>query len=346
MAGKRRRGISYKDAGVDIAAGDQAVELIKAHAATTFRSGVLGGLGGFAAGFDLAPVLSGYDSPVLFSATDGVGTKIEIAKALDRHETVGIDVVAMVVDDIVCHGAEPLFFLDYIACGVLVPERIERIVSGIAEGCRQARCALVGGETAEHPGVMKGGDYDLAGFGVGVGDRDRLWGPERVRAGDVLVGLASSGVHSNGFSLVRAVLRRRRIALDRVPGGWRRSVGEELLIPTRIYANAVLGVAGVHAAAHITGGGIEGNVARVLPHGLEARIRAGSWPEPEVFSFLRSEGRIAEDDMRQTFNLGLGMVLVVGEQSAGAAIDVLEGRGVEAFEVGRVEKGNRGAVIE
>lgn len=346
MSGKRGRGLSYRDAGVDIDAGDRAVELIKAHAKTTHRAGALGELGGFAGGFDLAPVMSRYSSPVLCSATDGVGTKLVIAQELNRHDTVGVDLVAMVVDDLVCSGAEPLFFLDYIACGSLQPARIERIVAGIAEGCRQAGCALVGGETAEHPGVMAPDEYDLAGFGVGIAERDRMWGAERVRAGDVVIGLASSGLHANGYSLVRAVVRDRGLGLDSVPEGWARSLGDELLTPTRIYARALLGLEGdVHAAAHITGGGIAGNLLRVLPRTLRAVLDRGSWPEPPVFSLLRSEGDIGEDEMRRTFNMGLGMIVVVAREDAGSAAGQLENLGFPAFEVGEVVSGNRGVVF-
>jgi phosphoribosylformylglycinamidine cyclo-ligase len=338
--------LTYRDAGVDITAGDEAVERIASLAPSTFRDGVIGGLGGFAGAFDFGAV--SVKNPVLLSATDGVGTKIEIARALNVHDTVGVDLVAMVVDDLVCNGAEPLFFLDYIACGAVVPDRIERIVSGIAEGCRVAGCALLGGETAEHPGVMEPDAYDLAGFGVGVAGRDAMWGPDRVGAGDELIGLASSGVHANGFSLVRAL----QLDLSAVPKGWSRAIGEELLEPTRIYARAVLSLPSsgvdVHAAAHITGGGIEGNVVRAMPDGARAELIAGSWPEPAVFGLLRSAGEIGEDEMRRTFNLGLGMVAAVAAGHSRRAIERLGEQGFEAFEVGRVVgigAGKREAVI-
>lgn len=343
--GKRGRGPSYRDAGVDIAAGDRAVDLIKAHAKTTLRPEVVGDIGGFAGAF--AANFGAYDEPILLSATDGVGTKLKIAQQLDRHDTVGIDLVATVVDDIVCAGAEPLFLLDYISCGRLVPERIERIVAGIAEGCRQAGCALLGGETAEHPGVMDADDFDLAAFGVGVADRTKMWGPQRVTRGDVLIGLASSGLHANGYSLVRVVLLRRDLSLDLVPPGWKRSLGDELLVPTTIYARALLALgADVHAAAHITGGGIAGNVVRILPRAMRATIRRSAWPEPPVFSFLRSEGEIGEDEMLRTFNMGLGMVLAVAAEDAAAVLGRLRGAGMAAFEVGEVTVGSRGVVIE
>jgi phosphoribosylformylglycinamidine cyclo-ligase len=347
VSGKRGRGLSYREAGVDIDAGDRAVELIKAHAKTTFRSGVLGDLGGFAGAFDLSGILSDYDNPVLVSSTDGVGTKLEIAREMDRHDTVGIDLVAMVADDIVCTGAQPLFFNDYVACGSLRPERIERIVAGIAEGCRQAGCALVGGETAEHPGVMEPDEYDLAGFGVGIVERQRMWGPDRVRSGDVVIGIASSGLHSNGYSLVRAVVRDRGLDLEWTPEGWSRTLGEELLTPTRIYARAVLGLdADVHAAVHVTGGGIAENLVRVLPRTLRASIKRSRWPEPRVFALLRDEGEISEDEMARTFNLGLGMLLVAARGDAGAVIAQLDGLGFPAYEVGGIVSGNRGVVFE
>ncbi len=347
MSGKRGRGLSYREAGVDIDAGDRAVELIKAHAKTTMRSGVLGDLGGFAGAFDLNAIMTDYEHPVLVSSTDGVGTKLVIAQEMDRHDTIGIDLVAMVVDDIVCTGAQPLFFNDYIACGSLRPERIERIVAGIAEGCRQAGCALVGGETAEHPGVMEPDEYDLAGFGVGVVDRNKMWGPDRVRTGDAVVGIASSGLHSNGYSLVRAVIKERGLDLEETPGGWSRTLGDELLAPTRVYAQALLKLEGdVHAAAHVTGGGIGGNLVRALPRTLRATIKKRSWPQPPVFALLRNEGEISEDEMERTFNLGLGMLLVVARGDAEAVIGQLDRLGFPAYEVGGIVSGNRGVVFE
>jgi phosphoribosylformylglycinamidine cyclo-ligase len=341
---------SYRSSGVDIEAGDRAVELMRAHVSSTHRAEVLGDIGGFAGAFSAG--FAGIEDPVLLSAADGVGTKLLIAQTLDRHDTVGIDLVAMVVDDLVCHGAEPLFLLDYIACGILVPERIERIVSGIAKGCREAGCALLGGETAEHPGVMEPDLYDVAAFGVGVAGRGAMWGPERVREGDVVIGLASSGLHSNGFSLVRRIILEHDLPLDvGIPelGGY--TLGEELLTPTRIYAPAMLTLERedkleVHAAAHITGGGIEGNLARVLPEGLEARIDPAAWPVPPIFPYLAETGRMADEDMRKAFNLGLGMTMVVTERDAATAVKSLAERGIAAYLIGSIHRGDGGVVRE
>ena len=341
---------SYRGAGVDIEAGDRAVELMRGHVASTQRGEVIGDLGGFAGAFSAA--FKGLEDPVLLSAADGVGTKLLIAQTLDRHETVGVDLVAMVVDDLVCHGAEPLFLLDYVACGKLVPERIERIVAGIAEGCRLAGCALLGGETAEHPGVMEPDAYDLAAFAVGVADRNAMWGPERVREGDAVIGIASSGLHSNGYSLVRRIILEHDLRLDEpVPGLDGRTLGEELLEPTRVYAPALLALErqhglGVRAAAHITGGGIEGNLARVLPDGLEAVIDPAAWPVPAIFSFLAETGRIAEEETRRAFNLGLGMTMVIAEGDVGRAVSALGERGLAAYLVGSIHRGDRGVARE
>ncbi len=344
MSDVRRRGMRYRDAGVDIDAGERFVELIKAHARSTHRREVVTDLGGFAGAF--APAFGAYERPVLVSATDGVGTKLAIAQALDRHDSVGVDLVAMIVDDLVCHRAEPLFFLDYIACGRIVPERLERVVAGIAEGCRQAGCALVGGETAEHPGTMDPDTYDLAGFGVGVAEHDRMWGPHLVQAGDVVLGIASSGLHANGYSLVRAVILRNDLDLASTPKGWSHSLGEELLVPTEIYAPHLLGLAGVRAAAHVTGGGIGGNLVRALPEGLGAVVLRTSWPEPPIFRFLQSEGDIGDDEMLRTFNMGLGMLLVVAPEEVAGIVDRLDAAGRPAFPVGEVAEGDRRVVIE
>ena len=343
-------GPSYASAGVDIEAGDRAVELIAKHAQRTNRPEVMTKLGGFAGAF--AAAFDGLDEPVLLSATDGVGTKLAIAQTLDRHDTVGIDLVAMIVDDLVCHGAEPLFLLDYVACGSLVPERIERIVAGIADGCVRAGCALLGGETAEHPGVMEPDVYDLAAFGVGVASRSSMWGPERVRDGDVVIGLASSGLHSNGYSLVRRLILERDLDLS-VPrpelnGA---TLGDVLLEPTIIYAPALLALQreqgiDVHAAAHITGGGIAGNVSRVVPEGLEARLDPARWPVPEIFTFLQRTGRIAPSEMEKAFNLGLGLTMFCSEANAEPALRALGERGLAAFAVGTVHRGDRGVVLE
>jgi phosphoribosylformylglycinamidine cyclo-ligase len=340
---------SYKRSGVDIEAGDRAVQLISKHARATNRPEVLSALGGFAGAFDAR--FAGKKDPVLLAATDGVGTKLLIAQALDRHDTVGLDLVAMVVDDVVCHGAEPLFLLDYIACGKLLPERIEAIVAGIAEGCRVAGSALLGGETAEHPGVMEPDAYDLAAFAVGVADRERMWSADRVREGDVVIGIASSGLHSNGYSLVRRILLEHDLDLAVKPpelGG--ATLGNALLEPTTIYAPALLGVekegVEVHAAAHITGGGIAANLARVIPAGLEARLDRGSWPLPAIFAFLQKTAQIDPEEMAKAFNLGLGMTMVTSEGQAEQATRALGERGLGAYTVGRVYRGERGVVLE
>ena len=343
-------GPSYRSSGVDIEAGDHAVELMRAHVASTARPEVIGGIGGFAGAF--SATFEGIENPVLLSAGDGVGTKLQIAQTLDRHDTVGIDLVAMVVDDLVCHGAEPLFLIDYIACGRVVPERIERIVSGIARACRQAGCALLGGETAEHPGAMEPDAYDLAAFGVGVASRDAMWGPDRVVEGDAVIGIASSGLHANGYSLVRRIILERDLPLDEsIPelGGY--TLGDELLAPTLIYAPAMLALEReheleIHAAAHVTGGGIEGNLARAIPPGLQATIDPAGWPVPPIFPFLSETGGIPEEEMRKAFNLGLGMTMVIAEGDAEAAVQALGERGLTAYLVGSVGRGDRGVVRE
>jgi phosphoribosylformylglycinamidine cyclo-ligase len=331
---------SYSGAGVDIAAGDRAVELMKAAVKRTDRPETRGGLGGFAGLFQLD--LAKYPQPVLASSTDGVGTKLAIARALGRHDTIGIDLVAMVVDDLVVVGAEPLFLTDYIATGKVVPEKIATIVGGIAEGCIQAGCALVGGETAEHPGVMDADDYDISGTGVGVVNADAVLGPDRVRPGDVLIAMGSSGVHSNGYSLVRYVLLDKGgLSLDAKPdllGG--RTLGDELLTPTRIYALDCLALAaacGAHAFSHITGGGLAGNLARVLPPGVRAIVDRASWSPQPIFELVRVTGEVARTEMELTFNLGVGMIAVLPAERAGDGLALLTARGVPAWELGRVE---------
>lgn len=331
-------GSAYDAAGVSIEANDRAVGLMAdriARAGAT-RPEVVGGLGGFAGGF--LGSFSRLADPVLISATDGVGTKLSIAQTLGRNNTVGIDLVAMVADDIVCVGAEPLFLLDYIACGKNDPERIADIVEGIAVGCAQAGMALIGGETAEHPGMMEPDEYDLAAFGVGVVDRGAMIGPEQVRDGDVVIGFGSSGLHSNGYSLVRKIILDKDLTLSRdVPGG--RTLGEELLEPCRIHAPAVLAciaVGGVHAAAHITGGGLAGNLARALPVGLGARIDANAWERPAIFSFIQAVGDVSTQDMRAVFNDGIGMVLVVDPSSEQTVLATATERGEVAMRIGTV----------
>lgn len=337
-------GSRYETAGVSLEAAARAVELIRERAREATRPEVLGDIGAFAGAF--APRLNGLREPVLVSASDGVGTKLAIAQALDRHDTVGFDLVAMVVDDIVCSGAEPLFLLDYIACGRLVPERIAAIVGGIAEACRAAGCALLGGETAEHPGAMDADAYDLAAFGVGIAERAAMLGPERVREGDAIVGLAASGLHSNGYSLVRKLILDNDLDLSASVPEVGTTLGEALLTPTRIHAPAILALlkeVEVRAAAHVTGGGVPGNLPRALPEGLGGRL--APWPRPAIFDYLQRLGRIPEDEMRRTFNCGLGMVVVVPGSEADRAAATLESHGERAWVAGEVVRG-AGVVIE
>ncbi|QYG91229.1 phosphoribosylformylglycinamidine cyclo-ligase [Iamia sp. SCSIO 61187] len=336
-------GDTYKDAGVDIAAGEEAVERIKAKVRSTFRPEVIGDIGGFGGLFSFAG--HRYRNPVLVSSTDGVGTKALIAQAANRFETIGIDLVAMCVDDIVCSGAEPLFFLDYIAVGKLDPDHIERLVEGVAEGCRQAGCALIGGEMAEHPGAMEPGEFDLVGFAVGVVERDLMLGPDRVHAGDVLIGLPSPGLRSNGYSLARRVLLERAgLALDGPAyEGARHSLADELLEPSVVYAPAIRALVDsvdVHALAHVTGGGLPGNLPRSLPKGVDAVVDPSTWEVPRIFGEIQRHGEISDDEMRQVFNLGLGMVAVVPAEDVYRALDTLRAAGVRATQVGVVEKGH------
>lgn len=328
---------AYRRAGVDLAAAAEAVARIAEVARGASRPEVREGVGGFAGLFEISP------GRYLAAATDGVGTKLEVARLAGRLDTVGIDLVAMCADDVVCTGAEPLFFLDYLAVGRVVPERVAAIVAGVAEGCRRAGCALLGGETAEHPGVMEPDAFDLAGFCVGVVDEGSLLGPHRVREGDVLVGLRSSGLHANGYSLVRrALLDEGGYRLEDLLPRLGRSLGEELLEPTRIYAPLVLELARdglVHAAAHVTGGGLPENLPRALPEGLGAEVREGSWPVPPIFELVREAAGASEEDMRVTFNLGLGMVLVVPAERAAEVLGRAEAAGVPADGIGRVVLG-------
>ncbi|HEX9776158.1 MAG TPA: phosphoribosylformylglycinamidine cyclo-ligase [Actinomycetota bacterium] len=333
-------GSTYRAAGVDIEAGDRSVELIAERIATAgaVRPEVVGEIGGFAAGFDAG--FDGIKDPVLVSATDGVGTKLAIAQTLGRHDTVGADLVAMVLDDVVCSGAEPLFLLDYIACGRNDPERTAQIVGGIADACAAAGCALIGGETAEHPGMMDPEEYDLAAFGVGVVARAAMLGPDRVRPGDRVIGLRSSGLHSNGYSLVRRLILLHDLDLGAAVPGCDGTLGEELLRPTRLYAPAVLAAARaceVHAAAHVTGGGLEANLARVMPPGCSADLDRASWTVPPIFEFLQGAGGIAEDEMRRAFNLGIGMTLVVPPDALDGAVHALERAGEDPIVIGTVK---------
>ena len=342
----RSESASYKAAGVDITAGYRAVELMKKHVQRTERPGVLGGLGGFGGLF--LPDLAGMKEPVLVSGTDGVGTKLKIAFLMDKHDTVGIDCVAMCVNDIVCSGAEPLFFLDYIACGRNVPERIAEIVAGVAEGCVQAGAALIGGETAEMPGFYPGDEDDLAGFAVGIVDRERILDSSAMREGDALIALPSSGVHSNGFSLVRRVFEVEGGALERYEPELGRTLGEALLEPTRIYVKPVLALlrsARVSAISHITGGGFYENVPRALAPGFTARIEKAKLKTPPLFSLIARAGEIPERDMYNTFNMGVGMLAAVAAEDADAAVRCLRENGVEAYVCGEVARGEGGVEL-
>ena len=338
----RPAGITYAASGVDTAAGDRAVELMKEAVAATHGPQVLGGIGAFAGLVDVS-ALKDYDRPLLASSTDGVGTKIAIAREMDVHETIGRDLVGMVVDDIIVVGAEPLAMTDYIACGSVLPERIADIVRGIAEGCRLAGCALVGGETAEHPGLMAPEDYDVAGAAVGVVEAADLLGPERVRSGDVVIGMDASGLHSNGYSLVRAVVAAEGLSLDSHVAEFGRTLGQELLEPTRIYTADLLAVlrdartrGAVRALSHVTGGGLAANLARVMPRGLAARIDRSRWEPGAVFSQVARWGSVPQLDLEGTLNMGIGMVALVAPDQADAALSVLAERGLGARAIGEV----------
>jgi phosphoribosylformylglycinamidine cyclo-ligase len=328
---------------VNIAAGNEAVERMKRHVARTTRPEVIGGLGGFGGLF--AMDREKYKEPILVSGTDGVGTKLKVAFAADKHDTVGIDAVAMCVNDIVVQGAEPLFFLDYLAVGVLEPGKVEQIVAGVAEGCVQAGCALIGGETAEMPSMYQDGEYDIAGFTVGVVEKSKMIDGSTIRAGDAIIGLASSGVHSNGFSLVRKLLldSGKYGVNDVVPAlGEGVTLGDALLAPTRIYVKPVLALlekVAVRGMAHITGGGFIENIPRVLPPNVNAHIKLGAWPMPKIFGLLRSEGNLTHDDCYRTFNMGIGYVIVVPADEREAALDALRAAGETPYEIGVVTEG-------
>ena len=339
---------SYAAAGVDVTAGYESVERIKPMVESTYIPGVMGTLGGFGGMF--APDVAGMKKPVLVSGTDGVGTKLRLAQLMDKHDTIGIDCVAMCVNDIICGGAAPLFFLDYIACGKNDPARIAEIVTGITEGCRQSECALVGGETAEHPGLMPDDDYDVAGFSVGIVDEEKIIDGKRLAQGDVLIGLASTGVHSNGFSLVRKVLDVEHADLTSPVeqlGG--KSLGEALLTPTRIYVKAIKALlkAGVdiHAVSHITGGGFYENVPRMMTDGLTARIQLSSFPKLPIFQLIQDKGNIPERDMYNTFNMGIGMILALPAGQAQQALSVLADAGESAYAIGEVVAGADGVEL-
>ncbi len=342
--------MDYKKAGVDIEAGYKSVELMKKHVARTMRPEVLGGLGGFSGAFSLAK-LKEMEDPVLLSGTDGCGTKVKLAIIMDKHDTIGIDAVAMCVNDIACAGGEPLFFLDYIACGKNYPEKIAQIVGGVSEGCVQSEAALIGGETAEHPGLMPQEDYDLAGFAVGVCDRKDMITGEDLKAGDVLIGLASSGVHSNGFSLVRKVFEKEltREGLDTYYEELGKTLGEALLMPTKIYVKALKSVkaAGVtiKACSHITGGGFYENVPRMLKEGTRAVIKKDSYKVPAIFRMLAAKGDIAEEMMYNTFNMGLGMIVAVDKDDVDRALEAIKAAGDIPYVVGSVEEGEKGVTL-
>ncbi len=339
---------SYKEAGVDVTAGYKAVELMKSHVAKTMTSGVLSGLGGFGGLFELD--MTDINKPVLVSGTDGVGTKLKIAFLLDKHDTVGIDCVAMCVNDIICCGAKPQFFLDYVAVGKNIPEKVAQIVSGVAEGCVQAGCALIGGETAEMPGFYPIDEYDLAGFSVGVVDKDKILKPEAQKAGDVMIAIKSSGVHSNGFSLVRKVFTVNEQNLTRkyvVLGG--KTLGETLLTPTKIYVKAIMNLLSkveVKSISHITGGGFYENIPRSLPEGITAKIARNDVQVLPIFDLIQETGKIPERDMFNTFNMGVGMIVVVNKEDAQKAIDAIAEAGEEAYVLGELIDGNEGVIID
>ncbi|MGW8960012.1 phosphoribosylformylglycinamidine cyclo-ligase [Paenibacillus sp. NPDC055715] len=333
---------AYKNAGVDIAAGNEAVERMKKHVKRTFRPEVLTDLGGFGALFGLNK--DKYEEPVLVSGTDGVGTKLKLAFAMDRHDTIGIDAVAMCVNDIIVGGAEPLFFLDYLACDKVIPEKIEAIVAGIAEGCHQSGCALVGGETAEMPGMYSEGEYDIAGFTVGIVDKSKIINGSSIAPGDTVIGLASSGVHSNGFSLVRKLLLEQQgYDLHDEIEGLSGKLGDVLLEPTKIYVKSVLALLDkvkVKGMAHITGGGFIENIPRVLPDNVNVDIEYGAWPILPIFQLMQEKGAISNKDMFTTFNMGIGMVIVVDEEHAQTALEVLKEQGEAAYVIGKVTEGS------
>jgi phosphoribosylformylglycinamidine cyclo-ligase len=338
--------LTYRDAGVDIEAGDEAVRRLTPHARSTSRPEVLGGIGAFASFVKIPP---GYVEPVMVSSTDGVGSKLKVAFLADRHDTVGIDLVAMGVNDVIVHGAEPLYFLDYIGTGRVDPARIERIVAGVAEGCRQAGAALVGGEISEMPDIYAAGEYDLVGFAVGIVEASKVIDGRAVRPGDVVLGLASAGIHSNGLTLARRIVFDvMRLRPDAPFPGTGRSVADELLEPTRIYVRPVLGVlkeVEVHAMAHVTGGGLPGNLPRVLPEGCRAVLRRGAWRVPPVFEVLRDAGSVTDAEMFRTFNMGVGYVVIVPPALADRAAAVLTAGGAVAQPIGEIVAGERGVEI-
>lgn len=340
--------LDYKTAGVDIEAGYKSVELMKKHVKETMRPEVLGGLGGFAGAFDLSGIKN-MEEPVLLSGTDGCGTKVKLAFVMDKHDTIGIDAVAMCVNDIACSGGEPLFFLDYIACGKNYPEKIATIVSGVAEGCKQSGCALVGGETAEHPGLMPEDEYDLAGFTVGVVDKKDIITGENLKAGDVLIGMASTGVHSNGFSLVRKIFKMDKETLNTYHEELGKTLGEALLAPTRIYVKALKNVkeAGVRvkACSHITGGGFYENVPRMLPEGKHAVIKKDSYEVPAIFKMMEREGNVEEHMMYNTYNMGIGMIVAVDPADVEKTMEAMRAAGDTPYVIGEIKDGEKGVTL-
>ena len=340
--------MDYKKAGVDIEAGYKSVELMKKYVKETMRPEVMGGIGGFSGAFSLSAIKD-MEDPVLLSDTDGVGTKLKLAFLMDKHDTIGIDCVAMCVNDVACAGGEPLFFLDYIACGRNIPEKIATIVKGVAEGCKQSDAALVGGETAEHPGLMPEDEYDLAGFAVGVVERKDLITGENIKPGDVLVGIASSGVHSNGFSLVRKVFDMTKESLDTYYDELGKTLGEALLAPTRIYVKAMKSVknAGVKVkgCSHITGGGFYENIPRMLPDGIRAVVKKDSYEVPAIFRLMQKKGNITDEMMYNTYNMGLGMVLALDPADVDKTMEALKAAGETAYVVGTCETGEKGVTI-
>ena len=341
--------MDYKSAGVDIEAGYKSVELMKAHVKETMRPEVLGGLGGFSGAFSMSAIKD-MEEPVLLSGTDGCGTKVKIAMLLDKHDTIGIDAVAMCVNDVACAGGEPLFFLDYIACGKNYPEKIASIVKGVAEGCKQSGCALIGGETAEHPGLMAEDDYDLAGFTVGVCDKKDLITGENIKAGDKLIGIASSGVHSNGFSLVRKVFTMNEENLNRYVESLGTTLGEALLTPTKIYVKALKDVkesgVTVKGCSHITGGGFYENIPRMLPENARAVVKLDSFKVLPIFNLIQTSGKIKDEMMYNTFNMGLGMVLAVDKDDVNKTMEALSKAGETCYVIGEVVAGEKGVDLE
>ncbi len=340
--------LNYKNAGVDIEAGYKSVELIKKYVGETMRPEVIGGLGGFSGAFSLKAIKD-MEDPVLLSGTDGVGTKIKLAFVLDKHDTIGIDAVAMCVNDVACAGGEPLFFLDYIACGKNIPEKIAAIVKGVAEGCKQSDCALIGGETAEHPDLMPVDEYDVAGFTVGVVDRKDMIDGSTIKAGDTLIGVASSGVHSNGFSLVRKVFDMSKESLETYYDELGKTLGEALLAPTRIYVKMMKSIknAGVNVkgCSHITGGGFYENIPRMLPDGVKAVVKKDSYEIPAIFKLMQKKGNLDEHMMYNTFNMGLGMVLAVDPSDVDKTMEAIKASGETPYIVGSVEVGEKGAEV-